>query len=84
MEKDIKEVLFRNEQVANAVNCFKSKLELIQEKNKGEFDNEEDIILKFNDYTINFEMSEKLSVEIQTEINQSFKDCLEKFAVTVS
>lgn len=83
MEQDFKKVIFKGEQVANVVNCFQSKLNLIAEEYVDDFDIEKDIMLIFDNFTIRFEMNEELPAEIKAEINQSFKGCLEKYAVDV-
>ena len=81
MEKDLKEVFFRNPQVANAVNCFTEKIKLIEDKYPNEFSASENIILTFNDYIIKNEVIGNVSETIKAEVNQSFSDCLSKYAI---
>jgi Zn-dependent M16 (insulinase) family peptidase len=81
MEKDLKNILFRNPQVANTVNCFNEKLKLIEDKYPEEFSVVENIILTFNDYEIKKEIIGTVSENIKFEINQSFSECLAKFDV---
>jgi hypothetical protein len=81
MEKDLKSILFRNPQVANTLNCFNEKLKFIEDKYPEEFSVEENIILTFNDYIIKKEIIGEVSEIIKSEVNQSFSDCLSKYAV---
>lgn len=81
MEKDLKEVYFRNPQVANAVNCFTEKIKLIEDKYPNEFSVNENIILTFNDYIIKKEINGGVWETIKAEVDQSFSDCLSKYAV---
>lgn len=81
MEKDLKNILFRNPQVANTVNCFNEKLKLIEDKYPEEFSVSENIILTYNDYIIKKEVIGDVSEIIKAEVNQSFSDCLSKYAV---
>lgn len=81
MEKDLKNNLYRNPQVANAVNCFNEKLKFIEDKYHEEFSVNKNIILTFNDFEINKIIIGNVSEKIINELNKSFSECLTKFDV---
>ena len=83
MESNVKKVIYNNEQVNGSVDFFIKKLELLNSKYKDEFNYENDIILDFNNYSINYKLKESLSNNIKNEISSLFIECMKKFDIPI-
>lgn len=83
MESNVKKIIYNNEQVNGSVEFFIKKLELLNSKYQDEFSYENDIILDFNNYSINYKLKETLSNNIKNEISLLFIECMTKFDIPI-
>ena len=80
---DLKKILF-NQQASKSSKCFKAKLSEIKLKHKdflesNEIDFDSSIIQSFNNFHIKYSIQNKISTEIEKEIESAFQECLTKF-----
>lgn len=80
---DLKKILF-NEQASKTSKCFETKLSEIKLKHKdfiesNEIDFDNSIIQCFDNFYIKYCIQNKISPEIEKEIESAFQECLTKF-----
>ncbi|ELI6456133.1 hypothetical protein AAIP31_002292 [Flavobacterium psychrophilum] len=78
MEKDTKTILYGNNHISNAVNCFMGKLKHIEEKYSAEFDMESNLSMTYDAFKFNYGIVGNVSELIIAEIRVAYSDCFSK------